>query len=64
MTPLFEATGESNTIVQSEWAYMLLGNDYGLLYERNRLLILFEIDVTLLTFLSLKILNIYCQVPF
>ena len=43
---------------------ILLANDYSLLYERNRLLILFQIYVTLLTLLGLKIHNNYCQVPF
>ena len=30
MTPLFEGNDESNTMVQSKWAYMLLANHYGL----------------------------------
>ena len=32
VTPLFKATGESNTMMQSEQTYMLLANDYGLLH--------------------------------
>ena len=57
MTPLFKATGESNTMVQSGLTYMLQANVYSLLYERKRLLIFFRLSNITYTSKALKYLT-------